>query len=67
MQLGGGIGEWFGVDEKGEIYRFFYDNDGGVHFAGSITKSQLIKKNSSVLSILGLSPKGNERWNTTKI
>ena len=54
----GGMGEWYGVNEKGEIYQFFYDNDGGVHFAGIITKSELINKNSSILSLLGLSPKG---------
>ena len=54
----GGMGEWYGVNEQGEIYQFFYDNDGGVHFAGIITKSDLLNKNSSILSILGLSPKG---------
>ncbi len=54
----GGMGEWYGVNEKGEIYQFFYDNDDGVHFAGIITKADLINKNSSILNLLGLSPKG---------
>ena len=54
----GGMSEWYGVNSKGDIYQFFSDNAGGVHFAGIISKQDLADKNSSILKVLGISMKG---------
>ena len=56
----GDMGEWFGINAKGEIYQFFYDGVSGVHFAGIITKYELNDKNSSILKLLGISIKGKK-------
>ena len=56
----GGMGEWYGVNEAGEIYQFFYDRNSGVHFAGIISKQDLARKNSSVIELLGISMKGKK-------
>ncbi|MBD5136419.1 MAG: hypothetical protein HDT39_10740 [Lachnospiraceae bacterium] len=37
----GAIDKWYGINESGEIYQFFSDNAGTVHFAGIITKEEL--------------------------
>ena len=54
------MGEWYGTNEKGQIYQFFYDRSSGVHFAGIISKQDLAGKNSSVLKQLGISMKGKK-------
>jgi RHS repeat-associated protein len=45
-----GMGTWFGKSPDGQIYRFFSDNAGGVHFSGVIPISQVPK---DVLKLLG--------------
>ena len=45
-------------NESGEIYQFFSDNTGTVHFAGIITKVKLLKRNSDIIKILGIKMKG---------
>ena len=45
-------------NESGEIYQFFSDNTGTVHFAGIITKEELSDKNSDVIKILGIKMRG---------
>ena len=54
----GAIHAWYGVNKSGEIYQFFSDNTGSVHFAGIITKEELSDKNSDVIKILGIKMKG---------
>ena len=54
----GSMTDWFGINSKGEIYQFFDDNAGSVHFAGIISKQDLKDKNSSILKVLGISMKG---------
>jgi RHS repeat-associated protein len=49
----GGMGEWYGRNTKGEIYQFFSDNAGGVHFAGKLTVDQLRQKSPDVARQLG--------------
>ncbi len=38
----GGMGTWYGVGKDGNIYQYFSDNAGGVHFAGTISKEKLL-------------------------
>jgi len=38
-----GMGEWFGKGEDGQIYRFFSDNAGGVHFSGIVPMNAVPK------------------------
>jgi hypothetical protein len=45
------MGTWYGRGSNGEIYRYFTDNAGGVHFSGIVPKSQVPKE---VLKQLGL-------------
>jgi hypothetical protein len=40
----GNMGTWYGVGKDGNIYRFFSDNSGGVHFSG-IVSSQIVPNN----------------------
>ncbi len=54
----GGMGEWYGVNESGDIYQFFYDNAGGTHFAGIISKEKLASRNYDVIKQLGIAMKG---------
>jgi hypothetical protein len=37
----GNMGTWYGVGKNGEIYRFFSDNAGGVHFSGIVTPQRV--------------------------
>ena len=37
----GGMGTWYGKGTNGEIYRYFSDNAGSVHFSGSVPKNQV--------------------------
>jgi len=37
------MGEWFGKGEDGQIYRFFSDNAGGVHFSGIVPMNAVPK------------------------
>jgi len=46
----GGMGTWYGKGANGQIYRYFSDNAGGVHFSGAVPKSQVPK---AVLRQLG--------------
>jgi len=50
--------QWYGMNESGEIYQFFSDNTGNVHFAGITTKEKLSKRNSDIIKILGIKMKG---------
>lgn len=54
----GGMAEWYGVNDSGNIYQYFSDNAGGVHFAGTITKDKLSGRNYDVVKSLGISMKG---------
>ncbi|MCP4352056.1 MAG: RHS repeat-associated core domain-containing protein, partial [Desulfobacterales bacterium] len=51
-----GMGEWYGIGKDGQIYRYFSDNAGGVHFSGIVQKSSVP---TDVRKQLGLSHKGN--------
>jgi hypothetical protein len=33
----GDMGTWYGLNKDGDIYRFFSDNAGGVHFSGKVS------------------------------
>jgi hypothetical protein len=46
----GGMGTWYGNGGDGNIYRFFSDNAGSVHFSGSIPPSLVP---SEILQLLG--------------
>jgi hypothetical protein len=46
-----GMGTWYGVNRQGQVYQFFSDNAGGVHFAGIVPRSKVPKE---VLKQLGL-------------
>jgi hypothetical protein len=46
-----GMGEWFGVGQDGQVYRFFSDNAGGAHFSGIVPESAVPK---GVRELLGL-------------
>jgi filamentous hemagglutinin len=35
------MGTWFGINQNGEIYRFFSDNAGGVHFSGIVSPQRV--------------------------
>jgi uncharacterized protein RhaS with RHS repeats len=37
----GGMGVWYGRGDNGDIYRFFSDNTGGVHFSGIVSEPQV--------------------------
>ncbi|OLK68430.1 hypothetical protein IXO725_19135 [Xanthomonas oryzae pv. oryzae] len=45
----GGMGTWYGKSADGNIYRYFSDNAGGVHFSGIVPRSSV---NNSVLKEL---------------
>lgn len=38
------MGTWYGKGPNGEIYRYFSDNAGGVHFSGIVPKAQVPKE-----------------------
>ncbi|MBB3834027.1 hypothetical protein FHR55_002249 [Xanthomonas arboricola] len=40
----GGIGTWYGKGADGQIYRYFSDNAGSVHFSGTISRSKVDNK-----------------------
>jgi hypothetical protein len=57
-------GNYYGVNNNGEIYQFAPDNTGTVHFAGIKTKGELQKKLKNEYNIirksLGLKAKGSK-------
>ena len=32
---------WYGLNKDGDIYRFFSDNAGGVHFSGTVSPQRV--------------------------
>ena len=46
---------WYGIGADGQIYRFFADNAGNVHFSGIVNKADVPNE---VLKLLGLTGKG---------
>jgi large repetitive protein len=36
-----GMGKWFGMNNNDQIYQFFYDNAGGVHFSGIVPRAKV--------------------------
>ena len=47
----GGMGTWYGKSSDGNIYRYFSDNAGAVHFSGIVPKSNVP---ASVLKHMGM-------------
>ena len=47
----GKIGTWYGKNSNGQLYQYFSDGTGGVHFAGTVTKE---KVPNEVLKQLGI-------------
>ncbi|WP_233182425.1 RHS repeat-associated core domain-containing protein [Paenibacillus sonchi] len=47
----GDMKTWYGVGKDGQIYRYFDDNAGGVHFSGTVSKESVPK---DVLNQLGV-------------
>jgi hypothetical protein len=46
---------WFGMNQNGDVYRYFFDNVGGAHYSGTIPPNEyqhLIL--NSVLKQLGI-------------
>ena len=35
------MGTWYGIGDNGEMYRFFSDNAGTVHFSGIVSQSDV--------------------------
>lgn len=44
---------WYGVGANGQIYRFFSDNAGNVHFSGIVDRSQVPNEVLKLLGVIG--------------